>query len=77
MVEAQEKPLMLSVARATGSQTIVQDSITNFFGLEQFFLFPNKFFVLLEQLKIYSKIKKLFCNKFDWITYVGLFVGLI
>jgi len=46
---------MLGVARATRSQIIVQGSITIFCSETK--KFPNKIFVLLEQLKNYFKIK--------------------
>ena len=47
--EEEKKKQMLEIARATGSETIVQGPIITF-------LFPNKFFVLLEQLKNYFGI---------------------
>jgi len=46
---------MLEVARATDSQIIAQDSITIFIPEQK--KIRNKFFVLLEQLKNYSKTK--------------------
>jgi len=47
---------ILGVARVTGNQTITQDTII-IFCFRIIFLFPNKFFVLLEQLKNYSETK--------------------
>ena len=47
---------MLRVARATVSQTIAQGPITIFFS-EQIYFVLEQFFLLLEQLKNYSRIK--------------------
>ena len=44
-------PQMLWITRVIGRQTITQGSIT-IFDPEHFFLFRNKFFLSLEQLKI-------------------------
>ena len=58
----------------TGGQTITQGPITIFLFQNNFFMLEQKN-LLLEQLKIVSEQKKLFRNKFDWITHVGRFVG--
>ena len=47
---------MLEVARTTVSQTIAQGPITIFFS-EQIYFVPEQIFLLLEQLKNYSRTK--------------------
>jgi hypothetical protein len=51
---------------------ITQGPITIFCSGTIFF--PEQLFCITRQLKNYSKTKKLFWNKFDWITHVGWFV---
>ena len=55
-------PQILRVTRVIGCQIITQGTITIFYFGTIFF--QNKYFILLKQLKNYSKIK-LFRNKFD------------